>query len=205
MKRKIVKIMMTAAALIALTAGTTKTTMAQIRVGVQVGANLANLSGSDVTNNSVKVGVNGGVFVRLGLSDQFSIQPALLYSMKGAKFKDDSLTSNFNSNYLEIPINARYQFSSDGGFNVFLGPYVGILMSAKQGDVDVKSFENTTDFGLNVGLGYELEGGFGISAQYGLGFANIEKSVDVLGTSTSPSVKNAVIGINLSYAFGGKK
>ena len=46
-----------------------------------------------------------------------------------------------------------------------------------------------------------MESGFGFSAQYGLGLANINK--DVAGITSSDSNTNAVIGISLRYMLGG--
>jgi len=166
---------------------------AQIRFGVQLGANMANLTG-DVSDNSMKIGIHGGAFVRLNINDNLAVEPAVLYSMKGTKYDILDETANLKMDYVEIPINLKYMMES--GLNFFVGPYFAILMSAKLEDLDVKDGTKSSDFGFNVGLGYELESGLGFQARYGLGLANTSEDDDY-------SIKNAVIGIGLTYALGG--
>ena len=170
--------------------------------GPVAGVNLANITGDNSGGNAMKIGFHVGGVVELSITDNFIIAPGLLYSIKGAQDKDNSKLK-FNLSYLEIPINAKYRMES--GFNIFAGPYIGLLMSATltdgTTDFDSKDFVETTDFGLNVGLGFDMESGFGFSAQYGLGLANINK--DVAGITSSDSNTNAVIGISLRYMLGG--
>ena len=63
--------------------------------------------------------------------------------------------------------------------------------------MDVKEFVNSTDFGINVGIGYQLEGGLGFGAGYGLGLANLNKEGDFTNNNT-------VIQIAVRYMLGGK-
>lgn len=169
---------------------------AQVRFGAQLGANLANMTG-DVTDNSMKIGIHGGIFARISVNDNLSVEPAALYSMKGYKVEIGDESENFKADYVEIPINIKYMMES--GFNLFVGPYIGLLMSAKFGDLDVKDGMKSMDFGVNIGLGYEMESGLGFQARYGLGLAN---TLDAEGSDAS--IKNAVIGVGLTYAFGGE-
>lgn len=176
------------------------TSFAQTRFGITAGVNLANIVGSDAgDDNAMKIGVHGGLIVDLGITDNFIIEPGVLYSMKGSQSKDDS-EIKLNLNYIEIPILAKYKLES--GLNFFLGPYVGFLMSAtgEPGGVDFKDAVESTDFGLKVGIGYELESGLGFNAHYEMGLAKISK--EILGVQ--PSTNNAVIGVGISYMFGGK-
>jgi hypothetical protein len=176
------------------------TSFAQTRFGIIAGLNLANITGSDAgDDNAMKMGVHGGVIVDLGISDNFIIEPGVLFSMKGSQSSEDS-EFKINLNYIEIPILAKYKLES--GLNFFLGPYIGILMSAtaEPGGVDIKEAFETTDIGLKLGLGYELESGLGFAAHYSMGFTSISK--EILGET--PSVNNTVIGISIMYMFGGK-
>jgi hypothetical protein len=176
------------------------TSFAQTKIGITAGVNLANLTGSDAgDNNAMKIGVHGGLVADLGISDNFMIEPGVLFSMKGSQDSENS-DNKLTLNYIEIPILAKYKLES--GLNFFLGPYVGFLMSATAdpGGVDVKDFMETTDFGLKVGIGYQLESGLGFNAHYEMGLATIAK--DVAGESQT--VNNTVIGIGISYMFGGK-
>jgi Outer membrane protein beta-barrel domain len=171
---------------------------AQLRLGPVLGANLANISGDGDSTNAMKVGIHIGAIVELSISDNFIIAPGILYSMKGTQDKDES-KYKLNLNYLEIPINAKYKMES--GLNFFAGPYIGLLLSATStdgtDDVDVKEFFTSSDIGLNVGLGFDMESGLGFSAQYGMGLSSIYDNSEIDG-------KINTIGISLRYMLGGK-
>ena len=176
------------------------TSFGQIRFGLTAGANFANLTGDDAgDNNAMKIGVHGGLLVDLGINDNFMIEGGVLYSMKGTQDADES-DAKLNLNYLEIPILAKYQLES--GLNFFLGPYIGFLMSAtvEPGGTDIKDATESTDVGLKVGLGYQLESGLGFNAHYEMGLTSVGKEV----AGETPKINNAVIGVGLSYMFGGK-
>lgn len=175
---------------------------AQIKLGPVAGINMANISGDGDSSNAMKLGFHFGGIVDIAVSDNFIVSPGVIFSIKGTQDKDESKFKS-NLSYIEIPINAKYQMES--GLNFFAGPYFALLLSAKATDgttdVDVKDFVNSSDFGVNVGLGYTLESGLGFSAQYGLGLANINK--DIAGVDDTPSSKNSCIGVSVRYMFGG--
>lgn len=177
---------------------------AQLRVGPIAGVNLSNIAGDHTDDNAMKLGFHFGAMVELPITDNFIINPGVLYSMKGTQ--SDSLSDyKFNLSYIEIPINAKYRMES--GLNFFAGPYLGFLMTSEATDgnntVDFKDFTESMDFGLNIGLGFDMDMGLGISAQYGLGLANINKDRDLPGIDT-PSNTNSTIGISIRYMFGGE-
>ena len=202
-----------------------------IAFGVKAGANLANMTDVEGTSPGTRFGAHIGPFIKLPLTDNFSIIPELLYSMKGSEISESILGFNFemqtNLDYLEIPIMANYQLES--GLNFELGPYVGILLSAKSTvdilgvseDVDIKDEMNTVDFGVGFGLGYRLENGLGFGARYSLGLASLFKEADVAATdpitglpildpiTNQPIIvkqeaygKNSNIMISVSWLFG---
>jgi hypothetical protein len=170
---------------------------AENKLGITAGVNMAGIAGDNSGDYSTKTGFNAGVVMDLGMSENLSINVSALYSQMGAQSKDNS-SNKWNLNYFTIPILAKYKLSS--GLNFFAGPYIGFLMSADAksdaGSIDLKDNMESTDFGLHVGVGFQLEGGLGFNARYGLGFSNIDKSG---GSNT-----NNLIAINVSYMFGGK-
>ena len=176
---------------------------AQVKYGPVAGVNLANISGDYTENAAIKIGFHVGGVVEISVSDNFVVAPGVLFSLKGAQDKDNSKFKE-NLSYIEVPVNAKYKLES--GLNFFAGPYVGILISAKftngTTDVDIKNEINSTDVGVNVGLGFDMESGLGFSAQYGIGLSNLNK--DVAGSTSTPSIKNSVIGISVRYMLGDK-
>ena len=175
---------------------------AQVKFGPIAGNNLANVGGDVISENVTKIGFHVGGIVEISVNDNFMVAPGIIYSMKGTRIKSNS-DFKTNLNYLEIPVNAKYKLES--GLNFFAGPYIGILMSAKSThgtkDVDVKEFFQSTDIGVNIGLGFDRESGFGISAQYGLGISNINKKDFGSIPSTSTNTNNC-IGISIRYMLG---
>ncbi len=132
-----------------------QTSSAQVRIGVQGGLSVPELSGG---NNELSQGYtsrlapNFGITAEFAVTDRFSIQPQIIFDGQGgqrnglqpitstelpplpsggyyyASFKNTSIL-----NYIEIPVLAKYTFGSDGlGFDVSAGPYVGFLLNATQ-------------------------------------------------------------------------
>ena len=182
------------------------TTNAQVKFGVKAGLNLANINGDDFEDSDMKMGLAIGGFANFQLSDKIEFQPELLYSMQGAKQKDmyidEGITADmtFKLDYINIPLMLKYKLTD--AFSIQAGPQIGLLVSDKwktddaDGDIsdDMGVDLKGVDFGLNFGLGYTLENGFGIDARYNLGMSQI------LDMDEADS-KNAVIQIAVSYAF----
>lgn len=179
--------------------------------GIKAGASLTNVTGDGVGNTKNIVGFHGGLLANLPINDAFSIQPELLYSMKGTKSEGSlagyttTLTSRLH--YLDVPVLARV---NAGGLFFELGPQVGFLLAAKQkaetsGGIgagtysrDIKDQVRTVDFGYAAGLGYQLSNGPGIGLRYNGGF------IDTKNPSSSAEVRNSAFQLYLTYLFGGK-
>ena len=93
------------------------------------------------------------------------------------------------------------------GFSLEAGPQIGLLMSAKDEydftgtafkseEDDIKEFVKDIDFGINVGVGYKLEGGLNFGARYNLGLSDANDSGD-----DSFTLKNSVIQAYVGYFF----
>jgi len=176
---------------------------AQLTHGPVAGFNFANVSGDDAKDNSMRISFHIGYGVNIHATDNISIQPQLLFSSKGAKFDTGNDKISYNLNYIEVPIWGRYNLES--GLHFDFGPYIGFLMGATvDGDSEfdfggttykVKDNYKSTDFGVGFGLGYELENGLGIAANYNLGLSNI-------ADYENGDLKNNVIKLSLSYTLG---
>src|ERR1700743_975230 len=73
------------------------------------GLNLTNLYSGNASTDNLKPGFDAGVFAKLPITKGFSIQPELLYSLKGAKdtynnFVQGSGEYRFNLGYMELPV-----------------------------------------------------------------------------------------------------
>ncbi len=103
--------------------------------------------------------------------------------------------------YINVPLMAKF-YVGEGGFSVEAGPQVGFLLSAKVeydgGEEDVKDLLKSTDFGVNLGLGYKMENGLNFGARYNLGLSNANDSDDLDGGA---EYKNSVIQVSVGYFF----
>lgn len=188
----------------------------QVKFGPKVGVNLSTmtLKSSGISfDPSMQVGFHVGVISEISVTDNLVLQPGIFYSTKGSKFKVSysqlSYEASIAPSYVDIPVNVLYYFGSGKTkISLFAGPYLAYGISGKSendGETSDISFGNTDnndmkplDFGLNIGVGVNLNG-LVISAQYGLGLANLVPS-----STSDGEMKNRVIGISLAYLLGGK-
>ncbi|MBL3657128.1 porin family protein [Fulvivirga sediminis] len=152
-----------------------------IGLGIKGGANFANVDvGSVDTDN--KTGYHFGAFLDLGLNDNISIQPEVLYSAQGA---DD-----FDLDYLTIPVLLKLKFLKV--LNVHAGPQFGILTNAEDDGEDVKDRLKSADVSLALGAGVDLPLGLVGGVRYNLGVSDIDDGYNV-------DIKNRVMQIYVGW------
>lgn len=163
------------AALIAIVFATTVQAQ-HVNVGIKAGLNLYNIKNSNDSKYDMKPGLHAGLLGHIHVNKNFAIQPELLFSAQGAKYKTSGVDTKLNLNYLNVPIMLQYMF--DNGFRLEAGPQLGLLLTAKADDgttkTDIKSDLKPVDLGLGFGIGYiHVPSGFGVDARYNLGLSNI--------------------------------
>ena len=178
------KIILTAVAVFAFSFANAQDT----KYGVKGGLNMSNNS-ADGSKSITSFHLGG--FAQFKMNDKFAIQPELLYSAQGAKTDFGTL----NLNYINIPVMAKYNVAD--AFSIEAGPQIGFLMSATFASVDVKDTCNSTDFGFNLGAGYDLNETMSLGLRYTMGLSNVEK--DVAGQASNS--KNSNIQLSFGYKF----
>lgn len=184
---------------------TTAVAQQQVKFGPKAGLNFANLSGDD--NSDMLTGFHVGAVAEIKFNEKFSIQPEVVYSAQGTKYTETfpvlgTVETSLNNDYINIPILAKYYIVD--GFSVEAGPQVGFLMKSESkveggsGSVTTDSKDNfkSTDFGLGLGLAYDLPVGLFVNARYNLGLSDIREN-----TSAGDAVKNNVIQVGIGYKF----
>lgn len=204
------KFMFAAIAIVAMCAFVAPANAEKMMFGVKAGLNMANLTGDDVADNSMKMGAVGGVFMSYDLTEIFAIQPELLFSMKGTTFGEGSDEVNLKLNYFEIPLLLKVTLPTEGKIKpmLYAGPALGILMSAKAEDEDVKDQAKSMDIGVlaGAGVGYQMEKGMiGVEFRYEVGMSTIydldDATLEAWGMTEQPDAKNVDMSILLSYGF----
>ncbi|WP_407481491.1 porin family protein [Elizabethkingia meningoseptica] len=171
------------------------------RFGIKAGGNLSDLSNLD--REKSKIGFYAGVFMNAPISSDFSIQPEVVYSQQGAKFKDFGTVTDQKTNlgYINVPVMVQYNATPE--FYLEAGPEFGFLVDAqnkyKSGGVNFNNSStdpyNTFNFGVGLGAGYRFTPNIGINARYTAGFTNTLKN------NNGDSVKNNNFQLGLAYTF----
>ena len=188
-------------------------TLAQVKTEYVFGLNLSTITlkiNGVSSKASTPAGIHFGGFIEVPLNGRFTLQPGLLFSAKGSDYKVDTIEYSISPIYIEVPVIAVYSFGSDVfKISLFAGPYFacgvgGYKLGSGAGienirfgsgkNHDLKPF----DIGLNFGAGINIKGLL-ISAQYGIGLANISPMA-----SADTEMKNKVIGISIRSSFAGK-
>lgn len=183
------------------------------KFGIKGGLNLTNLHSNDFSDNHLKAGFNAGIFSKIPITPGFSIQPELLYSVKGNKsdysnFLEGSGEYRFNLGYVELPLLAVVNLAKN--FSIHGGGYAAYLTNADIKDVnnngningitDLNANDfNRWDFGLAGGAAFDIEN-FTIGARYNYGLSDIGKSGNMSNTVLG-NAKNNGLSIYIGFGF----
>lgn len=169
--------------------------------GPKMGLNFTNVSNTDANN---KASVHMGVFASAQLTDLVGMQVELLYSRQGFadKYKDGNgkrVKLKGRVNYLNLPVLAKVSLYRNLTFD--LGPQFGFALNAraktKSGSTVVKEKINDFNFfdlSFALGLSYEPDPRFLVSARYNLGITNVFDR-KMFGSNN----KNRVFQLSLGY------
>jgi len=181
-----------------------------ISKGIKGGLNFATFGGSDAPSQAMtNTGLAAGVFAEINLPGPISIQPEVLYSVKGYKSDVPGIATNTGTySYIDIPVLLKFYFPLPvlKPF-VFAGPSFGLLMSAKEKtdntllgtsrEVDVKDNTTGTDIGLVIGVGAKLSLvalDLTVDARYDIGLSTLDKSGNT-------KIYNRVIAVYVGVEF----
>lgn len=178
----------------------------RVSVGIRGGLNLASFHGDDAGGGNLvpknRTGFSGGVFVGIRLTQNFLIQPEVLYSQKGVKYWISGVGEGFTVkvDYVEIPVLLKACFGSGGVKpSVFAGPAVAFKVRAKivieDEEESAEDFRGT-DFGGVFGAGLDVavgSGSFTIDGRYTLGLRTLD--------NFSVGIKNGVWSFSVGYTF----
>lgn len=145
-------------------------------VGIKGGYNLAAVSFDGEGETDQRHGFHIGVYGESFISENFSIQPELLYSQQGYEIADSNGTFTQKLDYINLPLMLKAYPSKN--FFLEAGPQIGLAISHKEEydglfsssqEYDPKSF----DWGLNFGGGFKTDSGFSFGVRYHLGLGDL--------------------------------
>ena len=181
--------------------------------GIKVDANTSNFILTDMDGIKSKLGFGASIggFSKIDLSENFALQPELLFHFKTSKMevKESGIETDFQYFGLELPVYAVGQISlgSGKGF-IGIGPYLALGLDARykaSGMDDIKLYKEYDgqktdlqrwDFGAGAMLGYELSNNLQITASYKIGFINALNA-----NKDNASMLNQTVSLGLGYSF----
>ena len=167
---------------------------AQVSVGAKAGVYTSFIDVTDAAEGLTQ-NVEGltsptyGLVAEIGLGENFSFQPELLYTTKGFQVSEGininlgglpipaGVTARTKINYLEVPVLAKYKFGTEGlRFNVTAGPVVSYAVNGQLDtranllfdinpiktniDLDALNYERLEiSASVGAGMAYETSGG----------------------------------------------
>lgn len=198
----------------------------EMSFGARAGIIMSNITETPESwddEKSYKSGFTGGVFMNYAFNERFSLQPELLYTMKGVKANlydkllSVDVTASFD--YFELPVLAVYTFRGTGNLRprVYAGPSFAYTLSSElelsawlvSASVDFSSLTHITDFGAVAGAGFEYALGDGMltfDARFQRGFTNVIMTGDFLFNGSKQTIsgddfKNYGFAFMVGYSF----
>lgn len=199
----------------AITVMAVSVTQAQeVRLGAKGGVNFATFNGDNLGDVKSRTGFHIGALVEIPVSERFWIQPEILYSAQGAKYKESGMELGVNYSYdieekldyIQVPIMAKFYIVD--GLALEAGPQISFLVSSKGeyegtiGNVTVSDDRDLDDiskidFGLGVGASYRLPMGVFLGARYNFGLSNVNDSEN----ADNQKIHNNVFQVSAGYSF----
>jgi outer membrane protein OmpA-like peptidoglycan-associated protein len=164
--------------------------------GVLAGANYSrfNEEKSSLFDPKWKFGPAGGIYLNLPLSDEFSVEPQVLYSLMGSKATINGVKDSIKQQlgYISIPLLFKFHIAKPVSLN--FGPQLDLLLNAKEkvsGEKNKEAFR-TTDVALTGGFELFPQSKLSFYARYIHGIKNVLKGV-------SPEYSNQAIQAGVKY------
>jgi hypothetical protein len=130
--------------------------------GIRGGLILSSTGGSDAVNSKIKPGFLIGAYMPVPLTEFYTLEPGIYYSLKGSRIEDGTESSVFHLHYIDLPVLARFYFGN--GINIFGGPQISYLAGSKSrfennGQIIIDTSTEGLrrfDLGIGIGIGYDL-------------------------------------------------
>ncbi len=200
----------------------------QVRLGIEAGLNLSNMTISPFPTDVSKSAIGGarvGMLIDVPLGSSFFIQTGLFYNRLGTKISGSNLnysppvteTETLLLNYVHIPFVIIYKIPAGQGY-IFCGAgfYYGlgtsgqVKLSQSQGNFHYDSSFHinfgssptddfkNADLGIVGNAGYEMRNGFLLRLGFDVGVSNISNSQGL-------TEKNACFHFSAGYLFGNRR
>lgn len=155
-------------------------------LGVRGGVTQATFYGDDVAQNDFRPGFTGGIFATYAVNDAFSVQPEVLYSVRGAKnhFNEAGTLEDVRvrQDVIEIPVLAKLSAPLEPVTpRLYAGPAIAFPVNNEVDGVEADDAFTDVDFSGVVGgeIAYQVGGTAGLvdeialDGRYNLGLTDL--------------------------------
>jgi hypothetical protein len=184
----------------------------KIGFGVQAGWSMSRISGDTFDG---KAGFIGGAHVVFPVAGNFYVQPEVNFQQLGGKYRSEAFAigdilyrdAELKTSYVNVPVLMKYRFEPID-LDVFIGPQVGLKLSAKNKVGDGETFDaynvKDTDIAGVYGLEYCLRlpdsrANLVLNARYMTGFTNFAKGNDP--NMPNDSYRNSALAFLVGIRF----
>jgi outer membrane protein with beta-barrel domain len=173
----------------------------QVHFGIDPGLAISrgSFNSSVDYNRRIFAGFDGGVFLEIGVTPKFMIQPEVNYSIRGVELNNGDKEATIKLRYFDFPVLAKVAVCPK--FNLYAGPQVSLLTWAKRDSsftnemIDLKNDFDKGDFGLVFGGEYNFNRHLFLGTRYYLGLHQIAEDWNNF------EMKNRFISFRVGYKF----
>lgn len=175
--------------------------------GAKGGVNISTISSDSWDNTNSKVGFYAGLFLHGHVSNNFCIQPELIFSNMGVKYESGNTTHTLSLNYIAMPV--MFQLEPIPNLYFEAGPQFGFLLGSRDKydngekvviEKDKEAF-NQFDLNLALGTGFRFSERIALTARYVVGLTDIKKYGETSWGNDDNALRNNGLQIGLQIGL----
>ena len=158
----------------------------QFTFGPKIGVDYTNYWGEDVEHGG-QLNYQAGLFMEYRFTNKFSIAPEVVFAAQGGKYEVErlgvTLKETDNVNYINVPVMLKFyvapalsiDFGPQVGFNVYSKNTSEVKAGGEGGKIttDMKDVTKSVDFGLGLGLTYNITSDVFVQGRYTMGLTDV--------------------------------
>ena len=177
----------------------------QFTFGPKIGVDYTHYWGKNVEHGG-QLNYQAGLFMEYRFTNKFSVAPEVVFAAQGGKYDTKvlgvELKETDHANYINVPVMLKYyvipelsiDFGPQVGFNVYSKNTTEVKAGGEggKGTTDMKDYTKSVDFGLGLGLTYNIAKDVFVQGRYTMGLTKV---------FDGPEGKNGNAQIAIGYRF----